>query len=251
MISAPGIGWRQVLLLVIVLGSLGLMLSLQPFGQDPNYHRFADGRAFFGVPNFFDVMSNIPFLLVGLAGMRFCAGTRSMSLRAAWLAFFAGVAIVSAGSAYYHWNPDNDTLVWDRLPMTIGFMGLFVALLAEYVSVRLGGFLLVPAMLAGLSSVLYWHWFDDLRFYFWVQLLPLLMVPAVMLLFRPMYSRQWLLLLALAFYVLAKISETYDAEVFAFNQNLFSGHSLKHLLAACGCCSILVMLKTRKPLDAS
>ena len=240
-----------MLLLVIVFGSLGLMLSTQPFGQDPNYHHFADRRAFFGVPNFFDVMSNIPFLLIGLAGIRFCAGNRLVSFRAAWLTLFAGIAIVSAGSAYYHWNPNNQTLVWDRLPMTIGFMGLFVALLAEYASAWLGRFLLVPAMLVGLSSVLYWHWFDDLRFYVWVQLLPLLMVPAVMLLFRPRYSRQWLLLLALAFYVLAKISETYDAEVFAFNQNLFSGHSLKHLLAACGCFSILVMLKTRNPLDAS
>lgn len=248
-LSPLGIGWRHALLLVIVVSSLAFILSMQPFGQNPNYHHFADRRAFFAVSNFFDVMSNIPFLLVGLAGMRLCLGTRLMSLRSAWFTFFTGVAMVSAGSAYYHWNPNNETLVWDRLPMTIGFMGLFVALLAEYVSARLGRFLLVPALLVGFSSVLYWHWFDDLRFYYWIQLIPLLMVPAVMLLFRPKYSHQWLLLLALAFYVFAKISETYDQEIFAFNQNLFSGHSLKHLLAASGCFSVLAMLKTRSPVD--
>ena len=248
-LSPVGIGWRHALLFVIVVGSLTLMLTMQPFGQNPNYHQFADRRAFFGVPNFFDVMSNIPFLLVGVAGMRFSLGTRLASLRAAWFTFFAGVAIVSAGSAYYHWNLTNQTLVWDRLPMTIGFMGLFVALLAEYVSARLSRFLLVPALLLGFSSVLYWHWFDDLRFYYWIQLIPLLMVPAVMLLFRPKYSHQWLLLLALALYVLAKISETYDQEIFAFNLNHFSGHSLKHVLAAFGCFSVLVMLNTRKPVD--
>jgi hypothetical protein len=242
-----GIGWRHALLLMIVIGSLAFMLSRQPFGQNPNYHAFADRRIFFGVQNFFDVMSNIPFLLVGMAGISFCLGNRLMTLRSAWLTFFAGVAIVSAGSAYYHWNPTNETLVWDRLPMTIGFMGLFVVLLAEYVSERLGRFLLVPAILAGLSSVLYWHWFDDLRCYYWIQLIPLLTVPAVMVLFRPKYSHQWLLLLALACYLLAKISETYDREVFAFSRSLFSGHSLKHLLAASGCFSVLVMLRTRRP----
>lgn len=244
-----GISWRHALLLVIVVGSLAFMLSLQPFEQDPNYHHFADNRVFFGISNFFDVMSNIPFLLVGMAGISFCLGNRLMSLKSAWLTFFAGVAIVSAGSAYYHVNPDNETLVWDRLPMTIGFMGLFVALLAEYVSVRLGRFLLMPALLAGISSVLYWRWFNDLRFYYWIQLIPLLIVPAVIVLFRPKYSHQWLLLLALACYMLAKISEAFDREVFAYSQSLISGHSLKHLLAAAGCFSVLVMLKIRSPVD--
>ncbi len=139
--SPSGIGWRHALLLAIAIGSLAFLLSRQPFGQDPNYHHFADRRVFFGIPNFFDVMSNIPFLLVGMAGASFCLGNRLRTLRSAWLTFFAGVAIVSAGSAYYHWNPTDETLVWDRLPMTIGFMGLFVVLLAEYVSVRLGRFL--------------------------------------------------------------------------------------------------------------
>lgn len=243
------IGWRHVLLLSIVIGSLALMLSKQPFGQNPDYHNFAGRRVFFGIPNFFDVMSNIPFLLVGMAGISFCRKNRLIGYRPAWLTFFAGVAMVSLGSGYYHWNPTNATLVWDRLPMTIGFMGLFVALLAEYVNVRLGKFLLVPALLLGFYSVLYWHWFDDLRFYFWIQLIPLLTVPVVMALFRPRYSHQWLLLVALVCYVLAKVTEAYDREVFVFTQSLFSGHTLKHLLAAMGCFSVLVMLKARMQID--
>jgi hypothetical protein len=248
-LSPFGIAGRHALLFLIAAGSLAVLLLRQPFGQDPSYHHFADTRVFFGVPNFIDVASNIPFLLVGAAGIRFCLATRTLGLQSAWLTFFTGVAIVSAGSAYYHWNPNNDTLVWDRLPMTIGFMGLFVALLAEYVSARLAGFLLVPALLVGISSVLYWRWSDDLRLYCWVQLLPLLVVPTVLALYRPKYSRQWLLLLALACYLLAKISEVYDRELFAFSRSLLSGHSLKHLLAALGGFSVLVMLKTRCPVD--
>jgi len=222
------------------------MLLKEPFGQNPNYHDFADQRVILGVPNFLDVTSNILFLFVGAAGVVFCLAERKGSLRIAWLTFFLGVAIVSVGSAYYHVNPNNDTLVWDRLPMTIGFMGVFAALLGEYASVRLGKSLLLPAVLLGFFSVLYWHWFDDLRLYYWIQLIPLLTVPIVMILFRCRYTHQWILLVALAFYVLAKISEAYDGEVFAFTQNLFSGHTLKHLLAALSCVAVLIMLKLRK-----
>ena len=88
-----------------------------------------------------------------------------------------------------------------------------------------------------------------MRFYVWIQFVPLLTIPFLMVLFRPRYSRQWLLLLALTYYMLAKLLEIYDREVFIFTQSSFSGHSFKHLVAALGCLSILVMLKTRKPVD--
>jgi hypothetical protein len=238
--------WRHLLLVFIVVGSLALMLWQQPFGQDPKYHDFADRRVLFGIPNFFDVMSNLPFLFVGIAGVRGCLRNGFGALRSAWTALFTGVALVSIGSAYYHWDPNNETLVWDRLPMTIGFMGLLVALWGEYVSENIGKFLLIPAVLLGSCSVLYWHWFDDLRFYYWIQLIPLLIIPVVMMLFRSRYSHQWLLLVALACYLFAKGAEVHDREIFILTQGLFSGHALKHLLAALGCFAILGMLKTRR-----
>jgi hypothetical protein len=238
--------WRQGLLLAIVAASLAAVLSMGPLGQNPRFHNFADQRLILGVPNGLDVISNIPFLLVGVLGVVFCIAARTVSLRAAWLTFFVGVAIVSAGSSYYHANPNNGTLVWDRLPMTIAFMGLWAAILGEYVSERLGKILLAPAVLLGFLSVLYWHGFDDLRFYVWIQLIPLLTIPVVMILFRPRHTRQWMLLAALALYGLAKVSEVYDKEVFAWTQQLFSGHTLKHLVAALSCLVVLVMLWRRK-----
>lgn len=247
----PQINWRHTLLLMVVFGSLAFMLAIQPIAQDQAYHHFADQLAILGIPNFFDVISNIPFLLVGIAGLSFCRGSRLTGYRPAWVTFFAGVAIISAGSAWYHLNPNNDTLVWDRLPMTIGLMGLLVALLAEYVHARLGGFLLVPAILTGLSSVLYWQWYDDLRFYVWIQFMPLLVIPVLMALFRPEYSRQNLLLVALSFYILAKFLEGYDREVYVFTRGIFSGHTLKHLAAALGCYTVLLMLRVREPIDTS
>ena len=247
--SLPGINRRHLLMTLIVVGSLALMLSLSPFGQSPEYHNFADRRAFFGVPNFLDVASNITFLIVGVWGLKVCLENYLGSMRNAWIVLFAGITLVSIGSAYYHLNPTNPTLVWDRLPMTIGFMGLFAALLGEYVSERLGVFLLVPALLLGFSSVVYWHWFDDLRFYIWIQLIPLLTIPLVMILYRPKYSRQWMLPAALGCYALAKISEVYDKEIFDLSQNLVSGHTIKHLLSAFGCLIIVSMLQRRNSLD--
>jgi len=248
-LSLLRVRWRHLLMTIVVVGSLVAMMLQQPFGQNPSYHNFADRRAFFGIPNFLDVASNFAFLIVGIAGVRICLRNRLGNLRNAWIVLFAGVTLVSVGSAYYHLYPNNQTLVWDRLPMTIGFMGLFVALLGEYISERLGVFL-VPAILLGLSSVLYWHWSDDLRFYIWVQLIPLLTIPFVMILYRAGYSHQWLLLLALGWYALAKISEVADGEIFRLSQGIVSGHTIKHLLSALGCLSIFLMLQRRKLLDS-
>ena len=240
--------WRHFILVILVLGSLFWLLSLEPIPQNINYHSFADTRQFIGIPNFFDVLSNLPFLAVGILGLWFCLRRNLGVTRTAWIVLFVGVGLVSAGSAYYHWNPTNGTLVWDRLPMTVGFMGLFVALLGEYVNKGLASLLLFPAVVLGLATVLYWHWTDDLRPYYWVQLVPLLTVPAVMILFRSGYSHQWLLLVALVWYVLAKVTELYDLAIFDYTQGFVSGHSIKHLLAAAGCYSIFVMLKRRKSL---
>lgn len=245
-LSAPSPSWRLVLLSAFVLGSLAFMLWLDPMIQSASYHRFADRRTMLGVPNFLDVGSNLAFLAVGLAGVVFCLANRGLTLRAAWLTFFLGVAIVSAGSAYYHASPSDATLVWDRLPLTVAFMGLWGAILGEYVSERLGRILLAPAVSAGLFSVLYWHWSGDLRFYVWIQLISLLTIPAAMILFRPRYTRQWLLLAALALYGLAKVSEVYDREVFGLTRQLFSGHTLKHLVSAASCLVVLLMLAWRR-----
>ena len=240
--------WRIFLLVCIALGLLVFMLLLQPIVQDPNYHDFADRRTLFGIPNFLDVISNLPFLMIGIAGLVLGLRYRPESSRSAWLTYFVGVALVGFGSAYYHWNPTNDTLVWDRLTMTIVIMSLSVALLAEYVDARMGRYLLLPALLAGLSSVMYWHWFGDLRWYVWIQFMPLLVLPVLIVTFRSNYTRPWLLAVALACYVLAKIAETYDRGVFLYTGGFFSGHTLKHLLSAFACAVVLVMLATRRPL---
>lgn len=242
--------WRHALLLALVFGSLLLVFLLPPIRQDTAYHKFADARAWLGIPNFLDVLSNVAFLYVGLSGLASWYKRRLVGGNVPWVTFFVGIALVGFGSAYYHWAPRNDTLVWDRLPMTMGFMAMFVALLSESFGDRVWRVFLVPALVVGLATVLYWHWFDDLRFYAWVQFMPLLAVPVLIGLFRSRYSHRHWLLWALACYVLAKIVEIFDPQIFILTGGLVAGHAVKHLLAATGCFLILQMLRRRLQLES-
>jgi hypothetical protein len=141
--------------------SLGGLLILPPIPQDQSYHQFADQRLIFGLPNFWNVVSNIPFLVVGAVGMRRCRGDPTA------MVFFLGVFLTGIGSSYYHWDPNDDTLFWDRLPMGLSFAAIFALAVEERVSTRAGAILLWPSLAVSLFSLLLWRWTDDLRLYFW------------------------------------------------------------------------------------
>ena len=242
-----GSGWRPVLLCAVFLAPLVVMLSMQRIVQDQSYHNFADQRSFLGIPNFGDVVSNLGFVIVGIAGLWVCFTRHVGRLGSAWIVMFSGLALVGVASGYYHWYRTDYSLAWDRMSLTVGFMGMFVALLGEYVSERLG-VLLVPAVLAGVGTVLYWNWFDDLRLYYWIQAAPLLVIPLLMLLYRPSYSHQWLILSGVVWYGLAKLAELGDRPIFAATGELISGHTIKHLLAAVGSGFVLWALSKREPI---
>ncbi len=238
--------WRHLVLLTLVMGSLILLLLQTPIKQDLAYHQFIDTRNLFGIPNFYNVISNLPFFLVGISGVLFCTKQTPCNISPGWLCFFVGISLVSIGSAYYHCDPDNQSLVWDRLPMTMGFMGMFTALLGEFVDSKLAKYTLLPMILIGLCSVLVWYEFDDLRFYVWVQFMPLLLIPLMLLLYRSRYTHSYLLIPVLILYGLAKMLEAFDAQIFFLLHNEISGHTIKHIFAALGSGTILWMLRVRK-----
>lgn len=236
-------------LLILVLGPLAWLMfgHGEPIPQDRGYHLFADGRSCLGIPNFGNIVSNGLFLLIGVAGVRHCLRRREGAWRA-WLVFFAGVALVFFGSSWYHRAPTDDTLVWDRLPMTIGFMALFAALVSEHLDPRLELRLLASALAVGVFSVFWWQWSGDLRIYIWVQGAPLLAIPYLIAAFPGRYDRCHYLLYGVGLYALAKVAELLDHEIYAVTAAAISGHSLKHLLAALAVFCVLRMLQTRQSL---
>lgn len=240
-----GFYWRELLIAAVALITLLALTWLAPVPQDPAYHRFADVATRWRIPNFANVMSNALFLVFGVMGLAWVRRHRVAGAVTAWTVFFFGVTLVALGSGYYHVSPNSTTLVWDRLPMTIAFMALFVALLSEHIDARLERWGLLPALIIGASSVAWWHFSDDLRFYAWVQFVPLLIIPLVLALFPARFTHRGYLLYGLAAYILAKVAEFYDRDLFAATAQTLSGHSLKHLVAACAALAVYAMLRRR------
>lgn len=250
---------RAVVPVALALAAAAWGVFAPPLLQDQEYHRFADTRFFIGVANAADTLSNLAFLIVGALGLAFLQRERtarhsaafasSQELTAYWV-FFAGVALTSVGSAYYHMAPDDARLVWDRLPMTIAFMSLVAAIVSERISVRIGAGLLLPLVLLGLASVVYWRWsalagIENLRPYLAVQYGSIAVVLSVSLLYRSRYTHGWAIFLLAAAYAVAKLVEVYDRDIFEAGHWL-SGHTLKHLAAALGIYALLLALQQRR-----
>jgi uncharacterized membrane protein YidH (DUF202 family) len=246
-------------ILMAGLGALLLVIAalIPRFPQPSTYHNFADHRSWLGIPNFGDVVSNAGFAIVGILGLyamlRRPTRIRFLDQREKWpyVIVFFGLLLTAAGSAYYHMAPDNARLVWDRLPMTIVFMALVAAMIAERISVRVGLTLLPFLLAVGAASVLQWRWSEvhgrgDLRFYASVQLYAILAVILALFL-KPRYTRGSDLAVLAGFYSVAKLTETFDNQIFSFG-HLLSGHTIKHVAAAAGSYWILRMLERREPL---
>lgn len=239
---------RLFILFVISIALLSFLFSLDPIPQDPLYHLFADTRSLFSVPNIWNVLSNILFLIVGLTGIKLVSHS-GIKEHPQYFIFFIGVALTSLGSAYFHLSPDNNTLFWDRLPMTIAFMALFSSIIYECINKQTGKNLLLPLLVIGVSSVIYWAWTEqigqgDLRFYLVVQFLPLFLIPLILILYKPKKDYVLFIIALIFFYVASKAFEYFDRDIFALT-GFVSGHTLKHLSAATGTAMILSLFSQR------
>lgn len=229
---------RKVLLLLLALTGccLAALLLAGSIPQDPQYHNFADQRVVFQVINFWNVVSNLPLVLVSLAGL--CRSTSLLGKEngtTTYLVLFAGALLTGFGSAYYHSQPDNWGLLWDRLAMAVTFMAFLAVIIGEFVSSQLAGKLLAPLVLFGLFSVGYWYGTEvigagDLRLYILTQFLPMLLIPGIALFRKSAAIRSLDIALIGAAYGLAKLFELHDN--FFYTLTTVSGHTLKHFAAA-------------------
>ena len=252
------------LMALLFCSALTFYVTCPKLAQPLAYHAFADQRCLCcGIPNTFDVISNIPFALVSAAGL-FHLGVFSSpeapqrlgipgpvfaqpdDERMLWSTYFAGVGLVSIGSAYYHWKPSNSRLVWDRLPMTIAFMSILCAVAHETLGLERPGFVMILLLLVGAGSVIYWHFFDDLRLYIMVQFYSLILIPILYGLFPSRYGNcAHHYLFALVLYALAKLVEACDRKIFVSSGYIVSGHTLKHLFAGIATSWATVVLVAR------
>lgn len=225
---------------------MAAVLFVDRIPQDPAYHAFADTGEFLGIPNFWNVTSNLPFLAVGLWGWVRRPRLAVVGSRPAYSALCIGVFLVGFGSGWYHLAPSNATLFWDRLPMTIAFMALFAMLLEERVLRDNRVSPLWPLLILGAASVVYWSWTEshgvgDLRPYGLVQFLPGILIPLILVLFPAHDLDNRFLIGAMVLYVVAKALEHFDPQVMQAT-GYMSGHAIKHMAAALGAlCAILAV----------
>jgi hypothetical protein len=217
----------------IALVSLAFLLP--SFPQDPKYHEFAIDRPALGIPNFWNVFSNVPFLIVAILGWFYPKRKRGVVAEV----FRVGVFLTGLGSAYYHWNPTTERLFWDRLPMTIAFSGVLAALISERVDVGWGEQLIWPLVLLNAGTVLFWRWTEaqgngNLSPYGVVQFGTIAVTLAVIFFFPRKDAQQSFLWLALAAYGAAKLLEAFDQQI-AGVLRIMGGHPIKHAAAALGC----------------
>ncbi|MGB1240013.1 MAG: ceramidase domain-containing protein [Pseudomonadales bacterium] len=224
----------RICALTAVLSIVAMLLS-PVITQDPSYHNFADRRAMLGVDNALNVLSNLPFLLVALHGY-YLLQRRALEVnvksRSAYRIFYVSIGQVSFGSGYYHLAPTDQTLIWDRLPMTLAFMALVSIVIGEFIDKLIAQLLLIPLLILGLSSVVYWAYSGDLRFYALIQFYPMLAIVTLLITFGATRrtAHYWWLLSA---YIAAKLFEHFDLEIEQL-LGAISGHPLKHLAAAIG-----------------
>jgi hypothetical protein len=238
---------RNIFLVLFSLGSLIIAFSFPRISQEPSYHRFADHRLMLAVPNFMNVITNVPFLVMGVIGLfgLLRRGNSKPSLSA--IALFIGVAGIGFGSAWYHYHPTNSTLVWDRIPITITFMSYLSIIVEQYVNKRLGAKMFIPMLVIGVFSVWYWYFtgqngIGDLRLYAWVQFYPMLCIPLIIFLYPVPSNIRLGICSVILVYALAKITEENDYAILN-SSGLISGHSLKHLFASISVLLILLTLR--------
>ena len=220
---------------------LALFLLVPPIPQSQIYHGFADRRTLLGVPNFWNVVSNLPFVFVGALGLRYLRRDVSAGV------FFLGVLLTGFSSSYYHWNPNDAGLFWDRLPMSVAFMAILANVVEERIDAKVGKALLWPLVALGIASLLVWLRTDDLRLYGWVQFFPCVVLPLTFWLFPPKYTGTWYWFAAAGWYLLAKLLEHYDAAIYSATGQVMAGHAIKHVAAAGACTAILRAFQTRRP----
>ena len=220
------------MIIAICAGALIATAFVPPIAQPQAYHRFADQRTIFGVARGFDVLSNAAFLLAGLLGLWFvlrAGSTLDSGTRWALATIFFGLVLTTFGSAYYHLAPDDQRLVFDRLPITIVLAGCIGAVVAD----RFGGataWSIAALITIGLWTVHHWSSTGDLRWYGLFQGLTFIVAMLLLLLFPSRNSATPAIAVALLGNIAAKVFEILDQPIYALG-GIVSGHTLKHLSA--------------------
>jgi len=244
----------EKILLGVMLTLLALAVGGPWLAQPAHHHDFADQRVWCSIPFAMDVFTNLPFALWGALGLGLCAAMRGHNAGAArrypgaqqGLAalFFAGLLLTAAASSWYHLQPDNAGLVFDRLGMTVAFAGLIGLAAAGRISARAGLLLAGTVLLLGPSSIGVWFITGNIFPWAVLQFGGMALVLWLACLKPPAgaWPIGWLGVIVI--YTAAKLLELGDQQVFELTGHWVSGHSLKHIVASFAALPVVLALRS-------
>jgi hypothetical protein len=218
-------------LIILIL----LAIFLPSIEQNQNYHNFADQRVLFGVNNAFDTLSNLAFIIVGALGLVNFYNNQYIKISNSFSVilnlFFISIILTGLGSSFYHLSPNDFTLVFDRLAMSLVFASILAMLAYLKISPRFGLHTLAELLILAPLTVLIWNYNGNLTPYVVLQFGGIILVILTLLLTKTRMQGPCFTSLIIL-YGAAKLVEFYDEKIFNLSQNLISGHTLKHLIAA-------------------
>jgi hypothetical protein len=218
-------------LIILIL----LAIFLPSIEQNQNYHNFADQRVLFGVNNAFDTLSNLAFIMVGALGLVNFYNNQYIKISNSFSVilnlFFISIILTGLGSSFYHLSPNDFTLVFDRLAMSLVFASILAMLAYLKISSRFGLHTLAELLILAPLTVLIWKFNGNLTPYVVLQFGGIILVILTLLLTKTRMQGPCFTSLIIL-YGAAKLVEFYDEKIFNLSQNLISGHTLKHLIAA-------------------
>jgi hypothetical protein len=238
--------WGLIGIAIVLFAVLRFVFGAMP--QATSYHLFADTRAWGPIPRAGDVVSNLAILAAGLAGIALWRRVHvDPEERPAYALLVAGMLLTALGSAYYHWDPGNARLIWDRLPMTFVLAAMVALVLADRVDPAFARVAWWPFALLGIAGLAYWNWSGDLLLYLVMRVGAGLLIICLCLLRKGRHSHVGWLVAALALDITMTTSERLDGQIFAATGGLVSGHNIKHVLAGALLGCLLMWLLQRKP----
>lgn len=247
----PNLSSRETTLLITALG-LAALAIWGPFTPQPGgYHDFADRRVLLDLPFALDVLSSLAFAAAGLAGLRMLAAlpphTITNMQRAMAVLFFAGLLLTAAGSAWYHWDPDDAALAVHRTAAATAGAGLLGLAAATHVSERAAAATGLALLVLGPLAVRTWSTTGNLLPWTTLQAGAMALLAWLGLLRRRFGAPdvQWsAVILAL---VAAKLLEMADHDVYHLTDGMVAGHALQHLAAAAAAWPVVAALAELRP----
>ena len=236
-VDTTGASRPAELALLLAVAALAALAALLPAtGLPAGYHDFADQRTLLGLPHALDVLSNLPFAVMGAWGLwwlrRVPLDRLGTAQRGLAVLFFVGLMATAFCSSSYHLDPHDAGLCIDRVGMSLAFAGLLGLAAADRISARAGVALAALVAVAAPATALVAWLGGNMTPWAVLQGGGLVLLAALALRRPQPRALGFSIIGVIAFYALAKALELADAPVFALTQQLISGHSAKHLVAA-------------------